>query len=122
MINPSVSDFRPDVDSHLFVSISLTSLSCNLFGHCPGKGFSFQMPCSCSSARSLVLCLIHLAYSIAVSFTMIAEFGISSSFSNFAASYFNDFVFLVLSWSWTMQRSLSSVLSIYAVKPMVVVL
>ena len=54
MINPSVSDFRPDVDSHLFVSVSLTSLPCNIFGYCLCKGFSFQTFCSCSSARSLV--------------------------------------------------------------------
>ena len=97
MINPSVSDFRPDVDSHLFVSISLTSLSCNLFGYCACKGISFQMPCNCSSARSLFLCLIRLAYSIAVSFTMIAIFGISSSFSKLAASYFNDTLMIVYS-------------------------
>ena len=64
MINPSVSDFRPDVDSYVFVSISLTSLSCDLFGYCPCKGFSSLMPCSCFNARSLVLCLIHTAYSI----------------------------------------------------------
>ena len=42
MINPSVPDFSPDVDSHFFISISLTSLSCNLFGYYPSKGFSFQ--------------------------------------------------------------------------------
>ena len=40
MITPSVSDFGPDVDSHLFVSISLTSLSNYLFGYCPCKTFS----------------------------------------------------------------------------------
>ena len=38
MINPSV-DFRPVADSHLFLSTSLTSFSCNFFGYCSCKGF-----------------------------------------------------------------------------------
>ena len=83
MINPLFSDFRLDVDRHLFVSMSLTSLSCNLFGYCPCKCFSFQPFCNCSSSRSLFFLLIRLADSIAISFSMSTLFWLLKLFVNF---------------------------------------
>jgi len=84
--------FRSDGDSHLFVSISITLLSCNLFVHYPFIGFSFQMFYSCSIAGSLVFLLKPLMWLIAVSFNIIAVLGIACSFSNFVALQRNNLV------------------------------